>query len=321
MLAPLKWIEEFVPLHLPARKVADLFTSIGLECEGIGVVEGTEVLELDTPSNRTDILSIYGLARELAVRTDQPLSPLSTKRAIYSEVGDGAVEIQLLDDQCQHYLGIPLQLSPSPHTDLSEKLLWMGRNPIHPVVDLANVVLFETGQPLHLFGRAHLEKGLQVGVGRTGCFEGLDGEAYDLSPSDLLVLSGEEVLAIAGLLGGCRSAAQEGEGAFYLEAATFAPHRVRRTGRRLSLSTDSSYRFERGVDPQGYLLGAERFLWWVKKLGWGGQEGEGSFVGNSHDASLTIPWQGKEVESRLGFALPPHEEERIFFGLGLERKR
>ena len=318
MRLPLKWLQEFVPLKASPEEAADLFTSIGLECEEIIEGEGTVILNLSTPSNRTDVLSIHGLAREVSARTGLPLLPLERQELAQGLLGT-PVSIAIKDKRCERYLGVPLALSPKPHAELALKLSWMDRNPIHPVVDLANVVLFETGQPLHLFKRSAVSGGITVDSGRAERMEGLDGISYALEREDLLISSGGRAVALAGVLGGAEGAAGPGQGTYLLECAFFHPAAVRASARRLALSTDASFRFERGCDPLGYALGAGRYLWWISRLGWGGQDAPATLVGGDPPPPSHIPWPEGELERRLGFSLPGKEEERILSALGLER--
>lgn len=211
------------------------------------------VFELEITPNRPDCLSHLGVARELAALAKKPLKGLVHHGVSTTPVKSAtADEIVLSSETCPYYTarilrGVKVTESPAW---LKAKLESIGLRPINNIVDLTNYVLFETGQPLHAFDLAKLDGGIVVRAATEGeKFLALNGEEYELSTDDLVIADRAKAVAIGGVMGGEDSGVTETTTDVLLEAAYFSPAAVRRTGRRLGIHSDSSYRFERGVDP------------------------------------------------------------------------
>ncbi|CAN5681205.1 phenylalanine--tRNA ligase subunit beta [soil metagenome] len=237
---------------------------------------------VDVTPNRPDLLSHFGVAREVAAATGlsaalQPLpdgtqpthgatqppqatpaEPLST-----TTVGtDAAAKVTVeADDLCPRYLGLVIRdvrVGPSPEW-LAGRLRSLGLRPISNIVDATNYVLHELGQPLHAFDLARL--GTEVVVRRARAGERittLDGVDRELADDMLVIADAMRPVAIAGVMGGADTEVTHDTRAILLECALFDPRSVRNTRRALGLSTDASYRFERGVDPDGMLRAMQR---------------------------------------------------------------
>lgn len=217
-------------------------------------LEVDTMLEVEVTPNRPDLLSHLGMARELAAlaklnlkgRGDCTESTIKTQAA-------GAADIQLVDTEgCPYYTARRIRgvkVAPSPAW-LVRKLESVGLRPINNIVDITNYVLMEMGQPLHAFDLAKLQGGITVRAAAEGeNFLALDGKECRLSAVDLVIADGQGPVALAGVMGGALSGVTEGTTDILLESAWFQPSRVRHTSRRLAMMSDSSYRFERGVDP------------------------------------------------------------------------
>lgn len=212
------------------------------------------LLELEVTPNRPDLLSHYGMARELATLLKTPL-----RRMDVSSIPTTAATTVRTDAPaaCPLYTavrisGVTIKESPSW---LKQRLESIGLRPINNIVDVTNFVLHELGQPLHAFDAAKLSGSIVVRQATEGeTFLALDESKHILTPDDLLI-SDESgaALALAGVMGGLESGVTETTTDILLESAYFTPQGIRRTSRRTALSSDSSYRFERGVDPQGIL--------------------------------------------------------------------
>ncbi len=221
------------------------------------------VLELSVTPNRGDCLSVLGVAREVAALTGAALrgrrGTVAEDRAPASKIA--RVEIQA-PDLCPYYAARVvrgLAVGPSPLW-MQTRLAMVGLRPISNVVDATNYVMLERGQPLHAFD-LHRLRGARVNARRAGSrqrYETLDGQVRELLPEDLVIADSEGPVAIAGIMGGADSEIRTDTVDVLLESAFFTPETVRRTARRLGLSTDSSYRFERGVDPSGTRVALER---------------------------------------------------------------
>lgn len=210
------------------------------------------VLDVTTTINRVDLLSLAGLAREIALLCDGELLELEIEdpRILHPEIVDVAVEDF---DGCPRYIGRVLRdvrVGPSPAW-LRARLHLAGMRSISNVVDVTNYVMHVYGSPLHAFDRTKLADGrIVVRRARDGEeLRTLDGNARSLDARDLLITDGEKAVALAAIMGGLDSEVAEGTTEVLLEAANFEPVGVMRTSERLGLRTEGSNRWEKGVDP------------------------------------------------------------------------
>lgn len=225
------------------------------------VVDTDTIFELEITPNRPDCLSHLGVARELSALAGLALKDGNPAKQVGTQQAATAQEIQVsAPDRCPFYTlrkidGV--RVGPSPEW-LQKKLQSIGLRPINNVVDITNFVLMELGQPLHAFDTAKVTGGLQIRLAAEGeKFAALDGKDYALLPTDLVIADSTQALALAGVMGGASSGVSDSTTSILLESAYFTPTHVRSTSRRLGLMSDSSYRFERGVDPQGVLPASE----------------------------------------------------------------
>ncbi len=228
-------------------------------------LESDYCLEVELTPNRVDAASHLGVARDLkawlecqaALGNEVPGTPvvkMPSVDAFKPSRPDGAVEISVEDEQgCPRYSGVTIRgvkVKESPEW-LKKLIVASGQRPINNIVDITNFILLGLGQPLHCFDLAHVA-GEKIVV-RT-CAEGtpfttLDGVEHKLSAADLMICDSEKPLCIAGVFGGLNSGVTEVTTDVFIESAYFNPTRVRRTARRQGLSTDASFRYERGTDP------------------------------------------------------------------------
>ncbi len=244
--------------------------------ERIGAILGLEdvVLDIAVTPNRGDCLSVFGLAREIAALTGQRLRRQRlTVRESEEATGD-LITICILDsDLCGRYVGRVLSevtITPSP-VWMQQRLQTVGMRPINNVVDVTNYVMIERGQPLHAFDYDRLPYP-DIAVRRAGdatMFTTLDGQARALHRDDLMIASGDELVAIAGVMGGAATEVTLATRRVLLESAWFAPASVRRTAKRLGLRTEASFRFERTTDIEQAPLAADRAALLIAKLGGG----------------------------------------------------
>lgn len=213
------------------------------------------LIEVEITPNRPDLLSHSGLARELAALLHTETKPVENKRTTTLEVDPSAVTLD--SATCPFYSLVSIKgvkVGPSPEW-LAKKLTAIGLRPINNIVDITNYVLHELGQPLHAFDAAKVNGPIKVRQAGDGeKFKALDEETYDLETVDCVISDQSgTALALAGVMGGLDSGVTEGTTDVLLESAYFTTSEIRRTSRRLFLTSDSSYRFERGVDPQQVL--------------------------------------------------------------------
>ena len=211
-----------------------------------------DVLLVESTGNRPDLLSMYGLAREIAAIYDLPLAPwpgVDPPRA-----GDEPVPVEIEDfAAAPRYVGRlfrDVAIGPSP-VWLKARLTAAGMRPISNVVDVTNYVMLALGSPLHAFDWTTVATGrIVVRHARPGeMLRTLDGVERRLEPSDLVIADGERPIALAGIMGGEDTEIGETTTDVLLEAANFEPYGIFRTSERLRLRTEGSNRWEKGVDP------------------------------------------------------------------------
>lgn len=229
------------------------------------------ILEFDLTPNRADCFSIIGIAREAAVILKTPLKypkvNLSQGKTPIEELT--SVTIEALD-HCPRYAArvvTDVTIGPSPFW-LQDRLHSVGLRAINNVVDVTNFVLMEMGQPLHAFDFDRLAENRIIvrtaGEGRT--FTTLDGIERTLGPDMLMICDGKGPVALAGIMGGLESEIEDQTTRVLIESAYFNPITTRRTAKRLGLDTESSHRFERGVDPVGVRSALDRAAQLIAEL-------------------------------------------------------
>ncbi len=263
MRLPMSWLREFVPVESDIDKIAHTLEMAGLGVEGIEEFNGDVVFDLEITPNRGDWLSVYGVARELAAMLNLPLKPFEvsvfeTERDI-SEFAKVQIDAP---DLCPRYSarlvwGVTVDESPDW---LKGRLEACGVRPINNIVDITNYVLFELGQPLHAFDFDTLH-GRQIIVRRAKDGEfiyTLDEIRRELESSMLVIADADRPVALAGVMGGLETAITPFTKNVLIESAHFTPSGIRKTARKLGMKTESSYRFERWVDPSGTVRAADR---------------------------------------------------------------
>ncbi len=260
MKVSLQWLREFVDLGERSNAlIADTLTMSGLEVEACDVVGDDTVLTLNVTPNRPDALSMRGMARELCACLGVGLrAQLSVPLTQPSPQGGRGLALRVQLDAasaCPRYAACVVQgvtVAPSP-ANIQARLTAVGIRPINNIVDATNYVMWETGNPLHAFD-ARFVKDAVIRVceaASTGSMKTLDGVERALQPHDLLICDAAAPIALAGIMGGANSEIRSDTTNIILECAYFSPATVRRTSKRLGLMTESSRRFERGVDPNG----------------------------------------------------------------------
>jgi phenylalanyl-tRNA synthetase beta chain len=262
----LNWLREYVDVEIPLKELLDRLMMIGLICEKwTEGPNGDVVLDIETYANRPDTLGHLGMAREVAALLGRPLKEQVYPRVEFPARTAEIVDVQVLDeDLCPRYTGLVVKgvkIGPSPEP-LRAKIEAMGLKPINNVVDISNIVLFATGQPIHAFDLAKVA-GPRVVVRRAKKGETLrtlDGKDVKLLPDMLVIADEKRPLAVAGVIGGEASGISESTRDVFIESAVFEPASIRRTRKALEIQTDACYRFERGADigfaPQAAIFAA-----------------------------------------------------------------
>ena len=275
------------------------------------------VLEVETTPNRGDLLSHFGVVRELAALFALPSPRWPAVSTAIDRLKKECVRIDA-PDGCPFYsarLIRAVKVGPSPQW-LKRRLETLGIRSINNVVDVTNYVLMEVGQPLHVFDYAKVEKGIVVRrADPNEKLVALDGKEYRLEPEDLLIADSSKALAIAGVMGGEESGVVAATRDLLLEAAYFNPASIRRTSRRLGLFSDSSFRFERGIDPRSVLSASARATDLILQVAGGAAE-EQIFVGGTvPDLSRVVEMRPARCSALLGMEVPDAAELLKHLGL------
>lgn len=220
------------------------------------------VFDLDNKfiTNRPDLFSVVGNAREIACIEKQDFVTPVYRQADTSSLPAIAVDIQT--DKVTNYLLTSFSLGAYTDTPLVLQILLKRSNQgLHGLLpDLTNIVMTELGQPMHVFDADKIHGSITVRMARTGeTLEALDGKIYTLTEADIIIADESNILALAGVIGGKSSGTTEATRNILIEAATFDPVSVRKTSQRLGIRTDSSVRFEKGVDPSLPHLASSRY--------------------------------------------------------------
>ncbi|HMD53449.1 MAG TPA: phenylalanine--tRNA ligase subunit beta [Phycisphaerae bacterium] len=255
MKIALDWIAKYLDQPVDAGSAQEALINAGLVVENVHKVGNTHILDVEVTSNRTDCLSHIGLARELAALLRRQFTmPIIPRLPSEKEKADQFAAVQITaPDLCPYYSARVLRnvkIGPSPAW-LKNSLESIGLRSINNVVDVTNYVLMETGQPLHAFDSDKLQ-GEKIIVRRAAGGETLitiDGHIQELAPDMLVIADAAVPVALAGVMGSKASEVSQNTRNILLESARFEPLSIRNTSRRLGLSSDSSMRFERGIDP------------------------------------------------------------------------
>jgi len=319
----LNWLNDFLPGPLAVQQAADALTMGGLPVESIETHGPDTIIDVEVTSNRGDCLSHVGVARELSAllaRELMPAKPPVIQRAAASPVPAFAVAIDA-PALCPHYAARIIRgvkVGPSPQW-MQDRLASVGVRPISNVVDITNYVMFELGQPLHAFDLAKLQGGRIVV--RTAVpgekIVSIDGRERILEPWMLTIADGHRPVALAGVMGGLDTEVSAATVDVLLESARFDPLSIRKTARALAMKSDSSYRFERGIDPLLPVAASLRAAQLLCDLAGGSVAGEIIQAG----ATGFMPWQLSlrlaRLKQVLGIELPIDEVLAAFARLGL----
>lgn len=282
------------------------------------------VLHADLTPNRGDCLSVRGLAREAALLLDDararspggPPAPEPDAGIATRSVAIDAPEL------CAVYRGQVIDGVDAARRSpdwLREKLRRSGLRSVSLVVDISNLVMLETGQPLHAFDDERLAGDIRVRSAADGeRARLLNGEDYSLDARDLVIADDSGPVALAGVMGGEHAEVRTDSRRIFLESACFLPHAVAGTGRRHKLLSDAVHRFERGVDPNAAEVALNRATALIVALA-GGRAGAPVVAGRAAAAAErpTVPLRAQRLADLLGQAVPDGEAERILSALGM----
>ena len=290
-------------------------------------IKSDYVLEVDITPNRADACSHYGVARDLYAYLVQNGQTTSLKKpsvdAFAVENNDLDIKVTVENTEaCPRYAGVTVKgvtVKESPEW-LQNKLRLIGVRPINNVVDITNYIVHAFGQPLHCFDAAKIKGGeVVVKTMPEGTpFVTLDEVERKLSERDLMICNKEEAMCIAGVFGGLDSGSTESTTDVFIESAYFHPTWVRKTARRHALSTDASFRFERGIDPNNTLYCLKLAALMVKELAGGTISSEIKDICAAPVADFRVALTYDKVNKLIGKEIPAETIKSIVTSLEMK---
>jgi phenylalanyl-tRNA synthetase beta chain len=275
-----QWLDNFFDAPLPgAEAVAEALTFHAFEIDGIDTVGDDQVLDVKvTPNRGHDCLSHRGIAKEVSAILNTPLTKDPFKRPIDFSKNTNAVTVEIQKSElCKRYIAAYIKgvkVAPSPEW-LRKSLEAVGQRSINNVVDATNLVMFNTGQPLHAFD-AHKLGSLSIGVrlAQEGeVMQALDKKNYTLTSSMLVITAADAPVGIAGVKGGMPAAIDEATVDIVIESANFEGVSIRKTASALKLRTDASARFEQVISPELAAYGMQQAVDLISTIAGGEVQG------------------------------------------------
>lgn len=327
MLVSWNWLKQYVSLDMSSDELERRLMMAGLNHEATEEVGGDLAIDLEVTSNRPDCLGHIGIAREVAVLWGKELKLPAAQPAAGLPSAilpvDKLVKVRIdCPDLCLRYTARVIRgvkIGPSPSW-MARRLQTVGITPINNVVDISNYVLMECGQPLHTFDFGKLE-GSQIVVRRPlpgETIEAIDHKTYALSPEMCVICDARNPVAIGGVMGGAQTEISPDTTDVLIEAAEFDPVSIRTTARQLNLHSDSSYRFERRIDPEGLDWASRRCCELILEIA-GGELAPGVVdVGSPPPPRKPIVLRLPQIKRILGIDVPIDRVRAILTALGNE---
>lgn len=326
MIVSWNWLAQYLPLDMPHEELTRRLMMAGLNHEQTEPWEDDWAIDVEVTSNRPDCLGHLGIAREVAALFDVPLT---LPAAAPNEQGDAVEKLAKVridcPDLCYRYTARVIRnvkVGPSP--------LWMARRleavglvPVNNIVDISNYVMLECGQPLHTFDYAKLQ-GPEIIVRRPKAqesIEAIDHKTYALPADSCVIADASRPVAIGGVMGGASTEISSRTRGVLVEAAEFSPVSIRNTARLLNLHSDSSYRFERKIDPEGVDWASRRCCELILELA-GGELAPGviDVVARPAPKREPIRFRFSQLKRVLGIEVPTERVHAILHKLGVEKQ-
>jgi phenylalanyl-tRNA synthetase beta chain len=280
------------------------------------------ILDVEITPNRGDLLSHFGLAREISALVGRPLRlPKQQTAGEAPAVQKSSVTIAATRE-CPFFSLRKIEnvkVGPSPQW-LRAKIESVGVRSINNIVDISNFVMLELGQPTHAFDADRLKEGITVRLAREReKFLALDGKIYSLKPDNCVIADSERAVGIGGVMGGEETGVTDSTKNILLEAAYFLPASIRRTARDLNLQSDASYRFERGVDPDMVLRASQRAAELMREIAGGTPAEEIHVAGELPADPADVSLNYEKCSRVIGVAIEPKTVDEILTRFGLRK--
>ncbi|WP_185876808.1 phenylalanine--tRNA ligase subunit beta [Blattabacterium cuenoti] len=279
------WLKEYISIDINAEKISNILTEIGLPVKNTkkissGKEENKEdyILDVEITPNRTDAMSHYGIARDLytvlkfrgnMVRLSKPLRYKTTINE--DKKINNNIKILIKENQkCIRYSGmsvLKINIEPSPHW-LTYRLKSIGVDSVNNIIDIANYVMYELGQPIHIFDIDQIEekKIIIKNAEKNTYFQSEDNITRKLNEDDLIICDTKKLFSISGIINNIKTKLQRNTKNIFLGSACFNPTFIRLTGKKHSIKTNSQYLFERGTDPNQTVFALQRIAFLIKEI-------------------------------------------------------
>ena len=325
MIVSWNWLTDYLRLDMPVEVLSERLMLSGLNHESTTEVGGDLAIDLEVTSNRPDCLAHLGVAREIGVLFDRAVRVPDPRPATGGEPVEDLARVRIeAPELCPRFTArvvTGVKVGESPWW-LRKRLETLGVRPISNVVDVTNYVMFECGQPLHAYDLRKVEGRVLIPrKARPGeRLKAINGKDYELTPGMLVIADEGRPVGLAGVMGGLDTEIGPGTVDVLIEAARFDPLNVRRTSRALGLNSDSSYRFERPIDPEMTEWAGRRCAELILATAGGtlhpGLIDEGSSAYERAPVTLRLG----QIARVLGITIGPDEVTRILGALGLRRE-
>jgi phenylalanyl-tRNA synthetase beta chain len=321
MIVSWNWLKQYVLLDMSADELTRRLMMAGLNHESTEEVGGDLAIDLEVTSNRPDCLGHLGIAREIAVLWNRELKLPAAAPKEGKQTAAELTKVRIeCPDLCSRYIARVIRgvkVGPSPKW-MAARLETIGLTPINNVVDISNYVLMECGQPLHTFDYAKLA-GHEIVVRRPRegeQIEAIDHKMYPLTPDMCVIADAKNPVAIGGVMGGAVTEVTDRTADLLIEAAEFDPVSIRSTARKLNLHSDSSYRFERRVDPKGVEWASRRCCELILDLAGGELAASSVDVGQKPEKREPVTLRFSQLKRILGIDVPAERVREILIALG-----
>ncbi len=314
-------LKKIVNFPFSAEELGEKLNSLGFEVKNIELFEEDVILDLEITSNRGDCLSLMGIAREISALTGENLHSSPYDKETIE--GESLFQVEIKDiELCPYYSACLIKnvkVASSPLW-LQKEILISGGKPINNVVDVTNYVLWETGQPLHSFDYSSLS-GEKIIVRRAK--EGeilvtLDDVERKLNKDMLVIADEKKAIALAGIIGGKGTQIEDYTRDILLESAYFNPVSIRKTSQRMDITTEASYRFERGVDPRGAKKALKRAAYLFQKIAKGRIAGKVMEAGKLPPERKWVSFHALKVNQIIGKEISLLRIKKVFHNLQFE---
>ena len=314
MKLALKLLQKMIVLPSEdAGETRRLLDDLGLEVKDVSEDSRGVVFTIETLANRGDHLSALGVAREVAARTlagvkhPPVVAALPQKKAVFS--------LRRETDRCLRYALLEAEISPDMKLRPDVGSLLESADALHPLVSILNYVQAEVGQPMHAFDRDKIDGEIIINLTtQEEKIEALDGKSYMVPVDSVVIRDRSKIVAVAGVIGCANSMVTDSTTRVVIESALFEPVSVRKTARKMGLVTEAAYAFERGVDPDGWLLGLKRAGHLLTGLGGGAADPSNHLIGFSTASEIKVELPVIEVPLafiRTQLGMPRLEEVQI----------